>query len=118
MFYIHEALYEGYGVMWPSVRTRIVVALLLYQFTMLVCLSLKLAAAQAAIIAAVVMPATLVFRSVMDSRYNTVIAGVVPLEVFAPVEDESEDVKEGTGQARGERPMGSQHQKGGGCGWP
>lgn len=54
VFFLHEVQHEGYGGMWPGVRNRMVVALLLYQFTMLVCLSLKLAAAQAAIIGVVV----------------------------------------------------------------
>lgn len=82
ILYQHEVAFEGYGEMWPATRARMVVALLLYQLIMLVTFALKLAPAQAALTAVVVMPLTFAGMKVMEKRYNSVLSGVVPLEVF------------------------------------
>lgn len=86
IFYLHEVKFEGYGAMWPVLRGRMVVALILYQITMIVTIALKLGAPQAVLLGVLVTPGTYLFKRVMDAKYNSVIAGVIPLEVFATKE--------------------------------
>lgn len=47
VLFLHEKGHEGRGALWPVLRGRVCVSLIIYQMIMAICLALKLAPAQA-----------------------------------------------------------------------
>jgi len=75
LIYTHEPSYEGDGILWPSVRGRVCVTLLLYQATTAGVLGLKGSAAPACIILAVIMPLTAAAQHFLGRRFDTLLPG-------------------------------------------
>ncbi len=86
MLFHHEKDYEGYGRMWPLVRSCVVIILVVYQLTMSGLLGLKGAIYPSWVAGTACIPATLLFGRRMAARYNPSMYGAVPIEVHAELE--------------------------------
>ena len=72
--------------MWPMLRKRLVVCLIMYHLLIALLLLLKGATPQGVIIIVILVPSTWLYGTIMDGRYNSVLRGIVPLKVFASPE--------------------------------
>ena len=79
--FLYEPTFEGNGSCWPVIRNRVCAALIIYQLVMALLIGLKTAPVQAGLTVALA-PLTFVYMRVMDSKFNTVVSGIVPLSVF------------------------------------
>ena len=86
MLYAHEKDYEGYGRMWPLVRSCVCIILVVYQLTIAGLLGLKDAIYPAWVVGVACIPATLLLQRRMALRYNPSMYGAVPIEVHSEVE--------------------------------
>jgi hypothetical protein len=86
MLYAHEKDYEGYGRMWPLVRSCVCIILVVYQLTIAGLLGLKGAIYPAWVTGVACIPLTLILQRRMALRYNPSMYGAVPIELHTEVE--------------------------------
>ena len=86
LLYTHEPDYDGGGIIWPAVRGRVCVTLMLYQATTAGVIGLKGSAAPASLIIAVLIPGTAYAMRLLHRRFDTLLPGThaPPLLWFNP----------------------------------
>ena len=86
LLYTHEPDYDGGGIIWPAVRGRVCVTLMLYQATTAGVIGLKGSAAPASLIIAVLIPGTAYAMRLLHRRFDTLLPGkhAPPLLWFNP----------------------------------
>jgi hypothetical protein len=86
MLFHHEKDYEGFGRMWPLVRSCVCIILLVYQVTMSGLLGLKGGLYPAWVSGTICIPATLLAGRRMAARFNPSMYGAFPIEMHAELE--------------------------------